>query len=56
MQKLTNRIGAEYMYIEVPKFIKGTYNLTTDWDNFVSDLNKRDYQSLVDTYNEALNK
>lgn len=56
MQKLTNRIGAEYMYIEVPKFIKGTYNLTSDWDNFVSDLNKRDYQSLVDTYNEALNK
>lgn len=54
MQKLSNRIGSEYMAIEVPKFITGEYDLDEQWETFVSDLKKRNYQSLVDAYNEAL--
>lgn len=54
MQKITTRISTEYMYVEVPKFITGQNNLEGDWDIFVSDLGKRDYQSLNDAYNSAL--
>lgn len=56
MQKITNRVGMEYMYIEVPKFITGQNSLDKDWDTFVSDLAKRNYQSLTDAYNTALSE
>lgn len=56
MQKIGNRVGQEYMYIEVPKFITGQNSLDKDWDTFVSDLAKRNYQSLTDAYNIALGK
>lgn len=54
MQKITNRVTTEYMYVEVPKFITGENDLDADWDTFINDLTKRNYQSLVDAYNEAL--
>lgn len=53
-QKIKSRIEDEYMYINVPQFIKGEKNFDSDWDNFCSDLQKRDYQTVIDGYNEAL--
>ncbi|MDO5424181.1 MAG: hypothetical protein Q4F41_10680 [Eubacteriales bacterium] len=52
--KIRSRIENEYMYINVPKFIKGEKNLEEDWETFCKDLAKRDYQSVCDGYNEAL--
>ena len=53
-QKIKSRIEDEYMYINVPQFIKGEKNLDSDWETFCSDLQKRDYQAVCDGYNEAL--
>jgi len=52
--KVSARIEAEYMYIVVPQFIKGEKSLAKDWDTFVADLKKRNYQSVVDDINEML--
>ncbi|HAL73786.1 MAG TPA: hypothetical protein DCM45_01685 [Clostridiales bacterium] len=52
--KVSARIEAEFMYIVVPQFIKGEKSLDTDWDTFVADLKKRNYQSVVDDINEML--
>lgn len=54
MQKVTPRIGTEYMAIEVPKFINGTYDIDERWAIFCADLMKRNYQALCDAYNEVL--
>lgn len=54
MQKIQTRIGSEYMEVEVPKFITGEYNLTEDWDAFVANLVKRNFQKVIDAYNVAL--
>ncbi len=56
LQKANSRIGSEYMAIEVPKLIKGTYDIDEQWDIFCSDLKKRNYQGVIDAYNEALQK
>lgn len=51
-EKTRPRIEDEYMYINVPKFITGDKNFTTDWDTFLKDLSKRNYQKVTDQYNE----
>ena len=52
--KISSRVESEYMYINVPKFIKGTLSLDTDWDKFVQDLEKRGCNQICDDYNAIL--
>lgn len=52
--KIAARVENEYMYINVPKFIKGTLSLDKDWDGFVKDLEKRGCNDISEAYNEIL--
>lgn len=44
----------EYMQIEVPNFIMGTKSLDTDWENFVQNVERRDYQSVCEIFDRIL--
>lgn len=52
--KIRARIEEEYMYINVPMFIKGEKNFTSDWESFCNDLKKRNYEAVTEGYQEAL--
>ena len=52
--RIQARVEAEYMRIVVPQFIKGEKNFEADWETFVSDLKKRNYQAVTDLLNKTL--
>ena len=52
--RIQARVEAEYMRIVVPQFIKGEKNFAADWETFVSDLKKRNYQTVTDLLNITL--
>lgn len=49
-----SEILLEYMQIEVPKFIIGEKSLDNDWDGFVQNLERRDYQSVNSIFDRIL--
>ncbi len=53
-QKIFARIEAEYMQVVVPQFITGQMDFESDWETFVSDVRKRNYQAALDALNEYL--
>ncbi len=53
-QKIFARIEAEYMQVVVPQFITGQMDFESDWETFVSDVRKRNYQAVLDALNEYL--
>ena len=54
--KINSRIETEYLYINVPQFIKGKKNFEKDWETFCKDLTKRDFQYVLDAYAEVVPK
>jgi putative aldouronate transport system substrate-binding protein len=48
--KLQTRIEQEYMHINVPQFITGKKTLEKDWDTFLKDLKKRNYEKVTEIY------
>lgn len=54
--KVYSRVINEYMYVQVPNFIKGKKNFEADWDTYCKDLNKRGYKKTVEAVNEAIQK
>lgn len=56
ISKIATRVGGEYMEITVPQFIKGEKNFEVDWETYVADLKKRNYQAVTDLLNAAIGK
>lgn len=52
---INNKIGVEYLEVVMPQFIKGTKTLSKDWNNFVSDINKRNPKKVTDVYQRIIN-
>ena len=52
--RIETLVEQEYMYSEVPKFIKGVSSLERDWTAFVSGLYARGAQTLVDILDKYL--
>jgi len=54
LNKIRSTLMNEYAYIEVPKFVTGKYNFTSDYDSFISGLKKRNYEKGVGYYQKAV--
>ena len=55
-EQIATVIEAEYMRVEVPKFITGEKNFEADYETFLNNLNKRNYQKVLDIYNAAIER
>lgn len=52
--QVRSEVLLEFMQIEVPKFIKGEKSLDADWDSFVKNLERREYQSVNEIFDRIL--
>ncbi len=51
--RYSNKIN-DKMYVEIPKFIKGEYNLDSDFETFAKTMNKMSPDKVSEVFNEVL--
>ena len=54
VNQYSSKLSSEYVYVEVPKFIKGTNNFDSDYESFVQGCKKRGMDKITKIYQNAI--